>query len=855
MILALLWCVLGLAGPVDDGDAAFARGDHPAALVAWTDALAQARKAGDEALEFSLVLRLAAAQRELGKTDLAQEVVGRASQMANTPSRKAEVDLAWGRLALHNGDYKSAEDAFRRAFRGYQGQRDPQGAANAALNLGVSQIRVGDRVGAWKSLSGAKELFTSLDDEGGVADADVNLALLYRADGKLREARDRLDEALGRYRAADDSDGQADTLTNLAAVEGQLARPHAARTHLQQALRLAQGRRDLARQGSVHQQLAALALRGGDLSTAGTHLQAAVTAFTEVGRAADAAHTLLDMGVVRPLNAAELDRVSRTARSQNDLRLQARVALLRGQRLLKSDPGESKKQADNALKLAKRLEMPDLRWQALALSATLARNAGDAAGAIALLDRAVDLLERRRRLLPPDDASVFVQEYAAVYHALADLHLSAGRPLEALATTERLALSEQPLDQPALSALAQREAAMQTALGDEIARHGESSRCQELRSNLASLRVEFADTVDRLRTEVGDLDARVRVAPEDLEALQSELPEDVAVLQPILLPDRLVLLVFTRQSLRAVSVEVPADEVEATLAKLTRALRAGFRDRSVLDPLAARLGTWLWAPVAEVLAEHATVVVSTSGPLRQLPFGLLRHGDRYLVQTAAVATISHVGSLRGAPQPLRVEGRSLLLVGNPDGTLPGAEAEVQALAGAFSGASVLVGDAASRQAVLSRLEGRTTLHLATHGRIDPVEPARSYLVLAGDEAEARLGYREIPGLAPYLSSARIVVLSACESGRPVEAQGGEGVISIQGLAAQFRRAGVETLVASLWKVDDAGTKALMQAFYRELATGKDAALAMADAQRSLLDDPEHGTPWVWAAFVVAGDWR
>ena len=122
----------------------------------------------------------------------------------------------------------------------------------------------------------------------------------------------------------------------------------------------------------------------------------------------------------------------------------------------------------------------------------------------------------------------------------------------------------------------------------------------------------------------------------------------------------------------------------------------------------------------------------------------------------------------------------------------------------------------------------------------------------------RLTYGEIPGLAPYLSTARLVVLSACESGLPVkapEAEGSEVAISINGLSAQFRRAGVETLVASMWKVDDEGTRRLMEGFYGNLAAGQDVAEALRNSQLSLLGDEELGHPWFWASFVVMGDWR
>ncbi len=477
------------------------------------------------------------------------------------------------------------------------------------------------------------------------------------------------------------------------------------------------------------------------------------------------------------------------------------------------------------------------------------------------LARAVALLERRRRLLGAAADDPFGDRRAPVYHALAQVHLARGEALAALATQERLALADEPLPEgparEALEGLAREEAALEAELA-RASTEPEPARAEALRARLARLRVDFAATVDRLRATVPDLDQRLRVAPEDLEAAQADLPAGTAVLQPLLLDDRLVLLVFSRTTLQAIPVQVSGAELQATLTRLTRALRAGLRDPAVLDPLAERLGGWLWAPARPHLAGVETLAVAATGALRDLPFGLLRQEGRYLVEAHAPVTITHVGSLRAAPDPLALGPGAVLLVGDPDGTLPGARDEVATLRRIWPRAPVLTGSEATREALREGLSGRRMLHLATHGRIDPVSPDRSYLVLAeGDDPTGggRLAYREIPGLAPWLSAARLVVLSACESGRPVEARGGEGVVAIQGLAAQFRRAGVETLVASLWKVDDLGTRALMERFHARLAAGEDVATALRTAQLDLVDDPAHGTPWVWAAFVVVGQWR
>ena len=164
----------------------------------------------------------------------------------------------------------------------------------------------------------------------------------------------------------------------------------------------------------------------------------------------------------------------------------------------------------------------------------------------------------------------------------------------------------------------------------------------------------------------------------------------------------------------------------------------------------------------------------------------------------------------------------------------------------------------------------------------------SGLVFAGANLEPVLGEddgiltaQEIAFLP--LDGVETAVLSACQTGLG-EVAGGEGLIGIQ---RAFQVAGVRTTVASLWKVDDQATRKLMELFYTNLLEKKMTKLdALREAQLQILNYPEcihstadtdqkrksrtpapsldvggnkrtdgRGSPELWAAFQLSGDWR
>jgi CHAT domain-containing protein len=836
LLAALLASVRASAGPAEEGDAAAARGDAAGALRAWADALAQARARGDQPAEVALLHKLAATHRDLGQTLVASRILDLAEPLSTTPALRGDLALSRALLLRHTGDLAQARILFDQSFSQYQSAQDPAGALNALLGRAAAELDAGRAAEAATTLDRAAPLARALRDPAVLADVSLNRAIAARRLGDLRGAELAVNLALPVLERGPPGpwiDGLV-VAARVAQDRGQDPLPF-----LDRAQGVAGQVTDPARTAHVAAARAAvLAARGAPAASA---LDLAIEGFERAGRPADALRARLDRADLEAPGLQEARRLLHVAQSSPDPRRLARAQLVVAEVLETSDPAGAAIEAGRAEQSARDLALPEVRWRALAV---LGRTSRDPRAAVSALEEAAAILQERRNTL---GGAVPHPRERALLQALAEASLQQGDLQKAAAAMTAAGRLEAPPATGGVAAAAAARDWLETQVGASLGTEREGA----LRARLAEAKIAFAAEVDSLRARVSDLDSRVRIAPEDLEAAQAEIPADAAVIQPILLPDRVVLLVLRRDNLVVRTSPIPGAEVEATLARLSRALRAGMRDSALLDPLADRLGEVLWAPLAADLAGVRVVALAVAGPLRNLPAAMLRHDRRYLIERYAVVTLAHVGSLRANKQDTKLSPGNLLLVGDPDGSLPGARAEVEALRSRWPDASALVGPQATFDAVRARLEGRSVVHFATHGRIDTVEPARSYLVLAGPEG--RLGYGDIPGLAPHLAATRLVVLSACESGRPVLAEQ-DGVVSIQGLASQFRRAGVETLVASLWRVDDEGTRGLMLSFYAALADGADVAEALARAQRASLADPNRRSPWTWAAFVVAGAW-
>lgn len=358
-----------------------------------------------------------------------------------------------------------------------------------------------------------------------------------------------------------------------------------------------------------------------------------------------------------------------------------------------------------------------------------------------------------------------------------------------------------------------------------------------------------------------------------------------------LLPPHYAAYVF-REAGHPVFVDLgPAEPIDRLVVALRRELALPKSFERARD-IGRQLDEMLMQPLRPTLEKAAELLIAPEGLLSLLPFAALVDRDgRFLLERHAINYLSSGRDLLRMQTRAPVRDRPLLIVNPafegevPDGArdrpgeqgastrsrdfqgmrfpaLPATAAEGEAIASVMPEALVLAGEAATESAVKAA-RGPKVLHIATHGFfLEEQRPRpglrhenamlRSGLVFAGVASlrsgrdDGVLTAEEAAGLD--LAGTQLVVLSACDTGVG-EVRTGEGVF---GLRRSFVVAGAETLVMSLWEVEDEGTARLMAEFYERLAAGEGRIEALRNVQLGFLADATMRHPFYWAGFIASG---
>ena len=270
------------------------------------------------------------------------------------------------------------------------------------------------------------------------------------------------------------------------------------------------------------------------------------------------------------------------------------------------------------------------------------------------------------------------------------------------------------------------------------------------------------------------------------------------------------------------------------------------------------------APVADLLDEPEVIIVPQSS-LYKVPFAALRTNEgKYLSETRRIRIVPSLMTLQliqDSPADYHCE-TGALIVGDPNvgwamykgylvnwWRLPCARKEAQ-MVGRLVGVKPLLGEQATKQAVLEEITSVSLIHFAAHGDAERGEIALSP-VRTPDSSDI------VPQEEDYLLTmadisrtkvrAKLVVLSCCHSG-----SGQVIAEEVIGIAREFLGSGARSVLVALWAIEDTATEQFMNHFYEHLVCGESASESLHQAMKWMRNNGFIKVSQ-WAPFMLIGD--
>ncbi|KAL9950914.1 hypothetical protein ACROYT_G043486 [Oculina patagonica] len=250
------------------------------------------------------------------------------------------------------------------------------------------------------------------------------------------------------------------------------------------------------------------------------------------------------------------------------------------------------------------------------------------------------------------------------------------------------------------------------------------------------------------------------------------------------------------------------------------------------------------APVVDLI-EGPEIIIVPERSLYNIPFVAL-HDEcgQYLSETFRIRVLPSLTTLKliqDSPADYHSQ-TGALIVGNPD-----VENEAKMVARKL-GVKPLLGQQATKQAVLEVINSVTLIHFAAHGDAERGEIALAPSIRIPNMIPQEEHYLlTMADISKVQLRAKLVVLSCCHSGRGQIKT--EGVV---GIARAFLGSGARSVLVALWALDDDATEQFMSRFYEHLVCGKSASESLHEAMKWMRCNG-YSQVRQWAPFMLIGD--
>jgi CHAT domain-containing protein/Tfp pilus assembly protein PilF len=835
-----------------------------------------------------------------------------AAEISN-PQLEGSIRNNLGLVLDEQGEYGKSMEQYQRALLLDRAAHFARGEADVLGNIGGVYLNLGHYGEALEHYQKSTAVAESAGLQPSVMQNLGNIGIIYTAQGRITDALATFDRAAAMAVAQGAKREEADWHKDKGSALLQIGRYDAALQEYRQGERIYKEGGEARQQSELLNDLGGLYLSIGDLSSAEKQFASALQVALHIGYAQGIASAASSLGEVEHrrgqyeqarkhfanalqrarttgddasqaltlLQLASLDREqSRLGEAEQNARLGLEAARRGGAPLLEARAlgaqGEIALAQANvtsalehyraAIALAQPLADSELKWQLAFGEGRAFEAAHQYEEAVAAYRSAVMQIESvRDRLREERFRAGYLQGRYDVYIALVRLLVKLHRLDDAFSYSEKLRarsfldlLNQQSATgvSEELVELRARIRHLQAVIKVEESKSQRDQRASAeiLSDELAKAEARYQELLDDLRSVLPESTVEGEMRVRSSAEVSSALPADAALLEYVVGRESITLFCLSSRGLHATSIPVSSATLTAKVGLLRDLISDADRDdwrapaaslyRQLIGP--AAVGGWLRGMRRLYIVPH--------GILHYLPFAVLLESSgadaRFLIQQYSVQNLPSASLLLSTRKPSPTQGK-MLAFAPAFARLRFASQEAESVARLFPGGSLaLVGRQATKENFV-RLAGEyELLHLATHGYFNRQNPMFSGVQLQPSGSDD--GTLHVYEILSLRLRARLVTLSACDTAL------GAGYFSdlppgdeFVGLTRAFLSAGGNSVMATLWQVNDRSTVQFMLDFYRAAGT-RNSELALAQAQRAMLKAGPYRHPYYWAAFVLNG---
>jgi CHAT domain-containing protein len=249
----------------------------------------------------------------------------------------------------------------------------------------------------------------------------------------------------------------------------------------------------------------------------------------------------------------------------------------------------------------------------------------------------------------------------------------------------------------------------------------------------------------------------------------------------------------------------------------------------------------LFGNVLTDVPRGANLLIVPSRKLYKVSFAALWVQDEYLINKYPISTLPCLSVTNSWQRRRFPSGR--LVIADSLGDLPRAKEESKSVAELLN-TRAIIGSEVQRDILERLLPDCYFLHIASHGRLDESVPGFSGFPLADTTIVSA------QDLADIEFNCRIAFLSSCSTGDMSYVYEDDPL----SIGTTLLAAGAESVIFTLWEIDDTATKDLVLHFYETVLKGNSLNVSLAGAQRHVLNRGRYSHPYYWGAFQLMGDW-